>query len=146
MANHNDAAEFVGVLLHSSTAAHFLHLQTASYAAHKALGHYYENIVDLADKYAEAYQGHYGIIPLDQYPEGFKVQKDAAAYAESLLTFVKGIRQMPAPDCRHCVAVFLATKAPPPSRNRPRPSHDPRSTCPSGRLSHQPRKPLHWAR
>ena len=61
--SHKDAAEFVGVLLHSSTATHFLHLQTASYAAHKALGHYYENIVDLADK-----------------------------YAESLLTFVKGIR------------------------------------------------------
>jgi hypothetical protein len=90
--SHKDAAEFVGVLLHSSTATHFLHLQTASYAAHKALGHYYSNIVDLADKYAEAYQGHHGIIPLDDYPEGFKVQKDAAAYAESLLTFVKGIR------------------------------------------------------
>ena len=90
--SHKDAAEFVGVLLHSSTATHFLHLQTASYAAHKALGHYYENIVDLDDKYAEAYQGHYGIIPLDDYPEGFKVQKDAAAYAESLLKFVKGIR------------------------------------------------------
>jgi len=90
--SHKDAAEFVGVLLHSSTATHFLHLQTASYAAHKALGHYYENIVDLADKYAEAYQGHYGIIPLADYPEGFKVQKDAAVYANSLLTFVKGIR------------------------------------------------------
>jgi hypothetical protein len=90
--SHKDAAEFVGVLLHSSTATHFLHLQTASYAAHKALGHYYENIVDLADKYAEAYQGHYGIILLDDYPDGFKVQKDAAAYADSLLTFVKGIR------------------------------------------------------
>ena len=90
--SHKDAAEFVGVLLHSSTAAHFLHLQTASYAAHKALGHYYEAIIDLADKYAEAYQGHYGIIPLDDYPDGFRVQKDAAAYANSLLTFVKGIR------------------------------------------------------
>jgi hypothetical protein len=67
-------------------------LQTASYAAHKALGHYYQNIVDLADKYAEAYQGHYGIMPLADYPEGFKVQKDAAVYANSLLTFVKGIR------------------------------------------------------
>jgi hypothetical protein len=90
--SHKDAAEFVGVLLHSATATHFLHLQTASYAAHKALGHYYENIVDLADKYAEAYQGHYGIIPLTDYPDGFKVQKDAAEYANSLLTFVKGIR------------------------------------------------------
>jgi hypothetical protein len=84
--SHKDAAEFVGVLLHSSTATHFLHLQTASYAAHKALGHYYEN-------YAEAYQGHHGIIPLADYPEGFKVQTDAAKYANSLLTFVKGIRK-----------------------------------------------------
>ena len=90
--SHKDAAEFVGVLLHSATATHFLHLQTASYAANKALGHYYENIVELADKYAEAYQGHYGIIPLTDYPDGFKVQKDAAEYANSLLTFVKGIR------------------------------------------------------
>jgi hypothetical protein len=90
--SHKDAAECVGVLLHSATATHFLHLQTASYAAHKALGHYYENIVELADKYAEAYQGHYGIIPLTDYPDGFKVQKDAAEYANSLLTFVKGIR------------------------------------------------------
>ena len=90
--SHKDAAEFVGVLLHSSTATHFLHLQTASYAAHKALGHYYENIVVLADKYAEAYQGHYGIIPLSDYPDGFKVQANAAKYADGLLTFVKGIR------------------------------------------------------
>ena len=90
--SHKDAAEFVGVLLHSATATHFLHLQTASYAAHKALGHYYENIVDLADKYAEAYQGHYGIIPLSDYPDGFKVQTNGAKYADGLLTFVKGIR------------------------------------------------------
>ena len=90
--SHKDAAEFVGVLLHSATATHFLHLQTANYASHKALGHYYENIVDLADKYAEAYKGHHGIIPLTDYPDGFKVQKDAAEYANSLLTFVKGIR------------------------------------------------------
>ena len=65
--SHKDAAEFVGVLLHSATATHYLHLNVASYAAHKALGHFYENIVNLADKWAEAYQGHYGIIPLDDF-------------------------------------------------------------------------------
>ena len=31
--SHKTAGQFVGVLLHSSTATHFLHLQTASYAA-----------------------------------------------------------------------------------------------------------------
>ena len=90
--NHRTAAEFVGVLLHSSTATHFLHLHTPSYAAHKALGQYYEAIIDLADNYAEAYQGLYGIIPLAMYPDGFKVQTDAAKYANVLLKFVKELR------------------------------------------------------
>ena len=91
--SHKTAGQFVGVLLHSSTATHFLHLQTASFAAHEALGKYYAAIVDLADKWAEAYQGHYGIIPLSEYPDGFKVQRDASKYADSLLTFVKDIRK-----------------------------------------------------
>ena len=86
------AATFIVTMLHSATVAHLMHLQTKSYATHVALADYYDAIVDLADKYAEAYQGHYGIIPLDDYPDGFKVQRDAAAYANSLLTFVKGIR------------------------------------------------------
>ena len=91
--SHKVAGQFVGVLLHSSTATHFLHLQTASFAAHEALGKYYVAIVDLADKWAEAYQGHHGIIPLSEYPDGFKVQRDASKYADSLLTFVKDIRK-----------------------------------------------------
>ena len=69
-----------------------MHLSTKSYAEHKALGHFYEDILDLADKYAETYQGHYGIIPLDAYLDDFKVQRDAKAYMSNLMAFVKRTR------------------------------------------------------
>lgn len=94
--SHENAAVFVAALLNSSTAAHFLHLSTTSYAEHKALGHFYEDILELADKYAETYQGHHGVIPLDMYPEEFKVQRDAAKYVGNLLKFSQGMRnQLP---------------------------------------------------
>ena len=54
--------EFVMCLLHSQTNAHILHLQSRSYAEHKALESYYEGIDDLIDSFVEAYQGKYGII------------------------------------------------------------------------------------
>jgi hypothetical protein len=92
MAKHEAAGVFVSALLHSSTATHFLHLSTKSYAEHKALGHFYEDILDLADKYAETYQGHYGLIPLTAYLDDFKVQKDAKVYIEGLLNFAKDTR------------------------------------------------------
>ncbi len=92
MAKHEDAGVFVSALLHSSTVANFLHLSTKSYAEHKALGHFYEDILDLADKWAETYQGHYGLIPLTAYLDDFKVQKDAKAYISGLLSFAKGSR------------------------------------------------------
>jgi hypothetical protein len=44
----DDAAEFIAALLHSSTVAHFMHLSTDSFSAHKALWHYYEDIIELA--------------------------------------------------------------------------------------------------
>lgn len=91
--NHENAAVFVAALLNSSTAAHFLHLSTKSYAEHKALGHFYEDILELADSYAETYQGHYGVIPLELYPEEFKVQKDGKTYIANLLQFSQSMRK-----------------------------------------------------
>lgn len=42
--------------------AHREHLRTTSYAQHMALQAFYEEIVDLADSLAEAYQGRNGVI------------------------------------------------------------------------------------
>jgi DNA-binding ferritin-like protein len=41
---------------------HSVHLNTRSYSKHKALQKFYENIIDLADSFAEAYQGRHGLI------------------------------------------------------------------------------------
>jgi DNA-binding ferritin-like protein len=41
---------------------HSVHLNTRSYSKHKALQKFYENIIDLADGFAEAYQGRHGLI------------------------------------------------------------------------------------
>jgi len=37
-------------------------LNTRSFAKHSALNEFYDNIVELADKFAEAYQGRHGLI------------------------------------------------------------------------------------
>ena len=85
-----DAAEFIAALLHSSTVAHFMHLSTDSYSAHKALGHYYEDIIELTDDFAEAYQGRYNKIK--KYPEEFHSSNDPVKYLKSLQKFVDDAR------------------------------------------------------
>jgi len=54
--------QFISTLFASRTQAHIFHLQTNSFAAHKALNEYYDGIIDLADGIAESVQGKYGII------------------------------------------------------------------------------------
>ena len=55
--------EIIGLLFHARTVAHIEHLKTKSYAQHKALGHFYDEVIELADDLAEAYQGDEGIMP-----------------------------------------------------------------------------------
>jgi hypothetical protein len=57
-----NASQFVGQLFLSRNVTHSVHLNTRSYSKHKALGHFYEDVVELADKFAEAYQGRHGLI------------------------------------------------------------------------------------
>jgi hypothetical protein len=55
-------ADFVGMLFLARDVTHSVHLNTRSYAKHKALGDFYDKVVDLADDFAEAYQGRHGLI------------------------------------------------------------------------------------
>ena len=54
--------KFIGQLFLSRDVAHSVHLNTRSYAKHKALNEFYTEVVELADTFAEAYQGKYGLI------------------------------------------------------------------------------------
>ena len=53
---------FLGELFLARDMAHSVHLNTRSYAKHKALNEFYDGIIELADAFAEAYQGRYGLI------------------------------------------------------------------------------------
>ena len=55
-------ADFIGMLFLARDVAHSVHLNTRSYSKHVALNTFYDEIVDLADKFAEAYQGKHGLI------------------------------------------------------------------------------------
>ena len=50
-------SKFIMTLMNSRNQAHAFHLNTTSYAQHKALQKYYEGIVPLLDSYAETYIG-----------------------------------------------------------------------------------------
>ena len=98
-----NAALFVSVLFHSGTNAHFMHLQTKSYSEHKALGRYYEAVIDLADRWAEAYQGCYQVI--ETYPSDFHIAKVPLTYIEKIKDFVDGIRKV-LPDDSHLMNII----------------------------------------
>ena len=55
-------AEFIGLTFLARDVTHSVHLNTRSYAKHKALQEFYEEIVDLADALAESYQGRHGLM------------------------------------------------------------------------------------
>ena len=56
------ACDFVGMLFLARDVTHSVHLNTRSYSKHKALQKFYENIIELADNFAEAYQGRHGLM------------------------------------------------------------------------------------
>jgi hypothetical protein len=77
---------FVLELLHAGTNAHMLHLRTDSYAEHKALGTFYEEIVGLTDSFAEAYQGRYELVDFPAVP--FVRENDAITQLKQLRKYV----------------------------------------------------------
>ena len=87
--------ELASILVHSQTQTHIFHLQTDSYAEHKALQTYYESIDDLMDSLIESYQGendivrNYKSLPMDNY--GSKEQ--VIEYFEELLNLVRNLSQ-----------------------------------------------------
>lgn len=86
-----DVAAFVLVLLHSGTNAHLLHLQTDSFAKHMALGEYYNEIIELVDNFAEAYQGKYKVIT--GYEDVYHIDTDPVKYMQGIKKYVEQYRK-----------------------------------------------------
>jgi hypothetical protein len=56
------ACDFVGMLFLARDVTHSVHLNTRSFSKHMALQGFYEEIVELADNFADAYQGKHGLM------------------------------------------------------------------------------------
>lgn len=84
-------AEFLGKLLHSRNVAHLVHLNTTSYAKHKALDTYYNNLLDLFDDLAETSFGSIGrqniIVPEAKL-------EDIDGHLQSLRGYIEGARNI----------------------------------------------------
>jgi DNA-binding ferritin-like protein len=85
--------KLISTLMASRDQAHVFHWQTTgagSFAAHKALGKYYDAIPDMIDALVEAYQGKYGILkgfaPAEKFDE--YSQATALKYFKGLATFI----------------------------------------------------------
>ena len=54
--------QLVAKVFASRNNAHLQHWRTKSYAVHKALGNFYEDVIDIIDDLVEAYQGNFSLI------------------------------------------------------------------------------------
>jgi len=86
-------ASLIGTLMQSRNQAHIYHLQTQSFAAHMALGGYYEGIVELIDGLVESYQGRHGILRGYTMAGTIKEDDNYVTYFEALAKFVETARQ-----------------------------------------------------
>ena len=83
---------FVMHLLHSATNAHIQHWTTRSFAAHEALGFFYEKMPVLLDDFVETFQGKYGL--LHDFVADYKLPADNPVdYLQSLSDEVATLRR-----------------------------------------------------
>lgn len=91
-----EPGKFFITLLNAATFGHVLHLQSKSYAEHKALQTFYSDLPDLVDSVIEAWQGVHGKIL--EYPD----QTVRVAGKNDSLVFLKYIQKFVI-DNRECV-------------------------------------------
>jgi hypothetical protein len=90
--------QLASLLLHSRTQVHSFHLGqkgAGAYAAHIALGAYYDAIGGMVDGLVEAYQGQYGLIKL-QSVSGLDTNNDiknVISYFDKLISAVAKLRK-----------------------------------------------------
>ena len=92
----DEVGDFIGRLLMSAPILRMLHLQTDSYAKHKALNKLYDSLPDDVDLVVEEFQGCYGIVP--SYNTYVTYTANPVAFVEDLLNFTKKNRDCMGPS------------------------------------------------
>lgn len=80
--------DFIAQSLAVRTAAHLLHLSSASYSQHVALSDFYNALTGLIDKYAEVYMGLEGQIK--KWPAATPPNETPVGLLESYLELIQG--------------------------------------------------------
>lgn len=83
------ASKFIGTLFQSRDVMHIAHLQTKSFAEHKALNAYYDGILDLTDSFTEKYFGRNGRVEII-IPEA--KNQDAISHLKSMQVILEAER------------------------------------------------------
>lgn len=87
-----DAGQLVGILFLARDMAHRAHLKTSSYAQHVALNGFYDNVLDAADKFAEAYQGQFGVKLSIPYIDASVFGGDIVTVLQQQSTLIESMR------------------------------------------------------
>jgi uncharacterized protein YgfB (UPF0149 family) len=85
-----NAAQLIGLLFLGRNVAHSVHLNTRSYSKHVALNTFYDEIIDRADAFAEAYQGRHGLIGPIAIPAAKKTTNIVEFLQDQLAEIEKG--------------------------------------------------------
>jgi hypothetical protein len=85
-----NAAQLMGLLFLGRNVAHSVHLNTRSYSKHVALNTFYDSVIDVADAFAEAYQGRNGLIGPIAIPAAKKTTNIVEFLQDQLAEIEKG--------------------------------------------------------
>lgn len=92
----NKIDEYIGWLLASSAYFKSAHLETKSYARHKAYDFYYNGIRDLTDTFSEQWLGFSGLKYSASLPDMNKMPKDTIQFIDVTITMTESFYgQMP---------------------------------------------------
>ena len=96
--------KFLGILFQSRDMMHLTHLDTTSFAEHKALNAYYDGILDLTDSFTEKLFGRSGRLSII-IPESKK--QDAITHLKGLQTIIEAERDNYASDLQNIMDEML---------------------------------------
>jgi len=85
-----NASQLVGLLFLGRNVAHSVHLNTRSFSKHMALNTFYEQVIEHADAFAEAYQGRHGLIGPIAIPAAKKTTNIIEFLQDQLAEIEKG--------------------------------------------------------
>ena len=106
--------QLISRVFYARNLAHYEHWRTKSYAQHKALGKFYDGVIEALDALIEAYQGLNGLIgsipsPTDTKGDSLKILKADAEWIEANHEEISGGNRAVANLIDNVTGIYLST-------------------------------------